>query len=102
MEAGTSISQGEFQHQGFWEAGRLLPPLGLSPVLLVGFQVSTVLLIGASCCETTHASVCYGAWLGRAVSVNGPLTLGVDPVTLPEWNNFYIPQKQSYLGSDVK
>lgn len=54
--------------------GRLLPPLGTSPVLPVGLRDSTRSLIKASCCKTTHASGYHGAWPRWAVSVDGPLT----------------------------
>ena len=40
--------------QGSWED--LLPPIGPSQILLVSLQGSTVFLIRASCCETTHES----------------------------------------------
>ena len=48
------LSQGGFQHQGSWEVGHLLPPIGLSAVLPVSLQGSTLFLVRASCCETAH------------------------------------------------
>ena len=75
LVAGSSLSQDGLQRQGFWEVGHLLPPSGPSPVLPVRFQGSTVFLIRASCCGTTHASSYYHAWPRWVVSVNGSLTL---------------------------
>ena len=50
----------------------LLPPSSPSCILPVSF--STVLLIGTSCCETTHARGYHHAWPRQVVSGNGSLT----------------------------
>ena len=46
----ASLSLDGFQHQGCWEVGHLLPPIGPSRILPVSPQDSTVFLIRASCC----------------------------------------------------
>ena len=71
------LSQDGFQHKGFWEVGCLLPSTGPShcpsQILPVSFLSSPRVLMGASCCETTHASSYYCAWPRWAVLVNGSL-----------------------------
>ena len=64
---------GSWKLQGSWEVSGLLPPIVPSCLLQVSLQSSTVFLMVASCCETTHANGCYPAWPRWAVSVNGPL-----------------------------
>ena len=81
LVARASLGQDGFQHQGFWEVGHLLPPVGPSQTLMVSLQGSTMFLIGASCCETTHASG-YRAWARWLVSVSGSLT---EPDSTQSW-----------------
>ena len=57
------------------EVGCLLPPVGLSLILLVSLQGSTVFCIRDSCHESAHVSSYYCAWTRWAVLVNGPLTI---------------------------
>ena len=63
LVACTSLSQDGFQCEGFWDVGRTILWAGVSSLLLAPskfswlvFGGSTMLLIGTSCCETTHAS----------------------------------------------
>ena len=63
------LSQGGFQCQGSWEAGPLLPPTGPSQVLPVSLEGSPVFFLRAACCETTHESGYYPAWLRWEASV---------------------------------
>ena len=63
-KAHASLSQDGFQRRGSWEVGCLLPPVGLSHILRATLQGSSVFLISASCCETTHASGYFCAWPG--------------------------------------
>ena len=78
----ASLSQDDFQREGFWEVGRTYYGL----VSLSSFWplprasncwqlVSSVFLIRTSCCEITHASSHYPAWPRWVVSVHGSLTL---------------------------
>ena len=64
---------------------RCLLPLLVPPEFSwLVFGGSTVFLTGGtSCSETTHANGSYRAWPGRAVSVNGALTLVPLYTTLP-------------------
>ena len=57
------LNQDGFQHEGFWEIGRmyglLLPPSGRSKFSRLVFGGRTAFFIGTSCCETTQISGYY-------------------------------------------
>ena len=72
----VSLSHDGFQSEGFWEVGRtyygLASPPSFWPLLNSPqfFVVALIFFIRTSCCETTHASGYYHAWLSQPVSVD--------------------------------
>ena len=75
LGAYAPLSQDGFQNQGSWEVGCLVSPIGLSHVLLVSLQGSTVFLIRDSCYETTQWRGYCCAWPRWTVSVSSSPTL---------------------------
>ena len=70
----TPLSQGGFQHQGSWEVGGLLPPVGPSKIFLVSLQGSTISSLGPLAVRQLIKRLSYHAWPRWAVLVNDPLT----------------------------
>lgn len=80
LGACAPLSQDGSQHQGFGELGRLLPPIGPSPVLLLVFREHTVLY------RMSHVNSHYHVWPRWVVSVNSSLTKRIPNSTISLFN----------------